>query len=100
MPRVKLQNDTYNKARGGSSRLLDISCAKCGGHICSYQKDGSGHLKRMYVDRMSGLEFEVTDNLRCSGCQELLGMAMIYKKEERAAYRLLPGAVAKKISRL
>ncbi len=100
MPKVKLQNDTYKKARGGSSRLLDISCAKCGCHICLYQKDGPGHLKRMYVDRMSGLEFDVPDNLRCPSCQELLGMRMIYKKEERAAYRLLPGAVAKKNSKL
>lgn len=97
MPRVKLQNDTYKKVRGGSSRLLDISCAKCGCHICSYQKDGPGHLKRMYLDRMNGLEFDVMDNLHCPDCRELLGMRMIYKKEERAAYRLFAGAVSKKI---
>ncbi len=35
--------------------------------------------------------------LRCPECKELLGVHMIYKKEDRPAYRLFVGAVGKKI---
>ena len=60
--RIKFKSDKYKKVRGGYSRLLDISCVRCGQHLCLYQKDGPGLLKRMYLDRIyesekySGLE--------------------------------------------
>jgi hypothetical protein len=52
----KFINDKYKKVRGGYSRLLDITCEKCGNHVCYYQKDGPGILKRMYFDRITGLK--------------------------------------------
>jgi len=95
MPDLKLKSDKYKKARGGYSRLLDISCAKCGQHLCFYQKDGPGILKRMYLDRI----FEpINDSqLICSNCKQLLGIKYIYEKEKRLAFRLFIGGVSKKI---
>jgi hypothetical protein len=56
-------------------------------------------LKRMYLDRMIqpaqniGLKM-----LTCPGCDATLGTSMIYKKENRPAYKLYPGAVAKQLT--
>ncbi len=76
--------------------MLDISCVKCGQHICFYQKDGAGILKRMYIDRMSGTS-SAQKELTCTNCHETLGTRITYKKEDRPAYRLFVGAVSKKI---
>ncbi len=61
-------------------------------------------LKRMYIDRMIGVNIKGTGlkslpNLVCVGCKELLGVPMIYKKETRLAYRLFVGAITKKITK-
>ena len=93
-----LKNDKYRKARGGHSRLLDVSCAKCNTHLFYYQKDGPGILKRTYLDRIVGSKIGKS-NLVCPKCKELLGVSMIYKKENRQAIRLFAGAVSKKITK-
>ena len=49
---MEWKNDTYRKARGGYARLLAVSCATCGTHLFSYQKDGPGLVKRLYLDRI------------------------------------------------
>jgi hypothetical protein len=105
MAKQTLKNDKFKKARGGHSRLLDISCEKCGTHICYYQKDGPGILKRMYIDRIDGLNlagYSLKDlpQLICANCKQHLGVPMNYKKEDRLAYRLFVGAVSKKITSL
>lgn len=92
----KFINDKYKKARGGYSRLLDITCEKCGNHVCYYQKDGPGILKRMYVDRMLDTS-KANKQLTCSKCGWLLGNKIVYEKENRPAYRLFVGAVIKRI---
>lgn len=93
-----LKKDKYRRARGGHSRLLDLSCSKCGTHVAYYQKDGPGILKRMYVDRI--IDSKVSQkNLECPKCKELLGVSMIYKKENRPAIRLFEGSVSKKITK-
>jgi len=106
--RIKFKSDKYKKVRGGYSRLLDISCARCGQHLCLYQKDGPGLLKRMYLDRIyesdkySGLEkqpLKSIPNLICSGCGQTVGVVYIYEPENRLAFRLFVGEVAKKIVR-
>lgn len=92
----KFQRDKYQKSRGGSSRVLDVSCGSCEMHIAYYQKDGPGLLKRMYVDRF----IDSTPNeaeLHCNRCDRVLGVLINYKKENRAAYRLFVGSVKKKI---
>lgn len=108
MLEIKFKSDNYKKSRGGYSRLLDISCAKCGQHLCFYQKDGPGILKRMYIDRIyesnkySGLEnqpLKSIPQLTCSNCKTLIGMPYIYEKEKRLAFRLFVGGVSKKITK-
>ncbi|MEO5928276.1 MAG: hypothetical protein ABIO72_06120 [Patescibacteria group bacterium] len=103
MKKQILKSDKFKKARGGYSRLLEIGCTKCGHAICLYQKDGPGILKRMYVDRMlrsdklQNLTLKELPQLACSSCKEHVGVPFIYKKENRLAYRLFVGSVAKKI---
>ena len=95
----KFQSDKFKKVRGGNSRWLSVFCEKCKEPIVTYQKDGPGILKRMYLDRMKDIDTSkwLTLNLECSNCKTLLGVPIIYKKEDRPAIRLLPGMVGKKI---
>ncbi len=107
-PNIVFKKDQFRKARGGTSRLLSIICSHCGNHICYYQKDGPGILKRIYLDRIfesdyQGLENNVLKSLPqfiCPVCKEHLGAPIIYKKEKRLAFRLFVGAVIKKIVKL
>lgn len=92
-----LKNDKYKHSRGGYSRLLDISCQKCSTHICNYQKDGPGTLRRMYLDRISLPSVStLKKELTCSN-NHLIGIKMIYEKEDRPAFRLFVDSVSKKI---
>ena len=52
MKTTVFKNDKFKRARGGYSRMLQISCEKCNAKICKYQKDGPGNLRRMYIDRI------------------------------------------------
>jgi len=92
-----LKNDKYKKVRGGYSRLLNISCQKCSEHICIYQKDGPGNLRRMYIDRIS--DAKVSISKKDLSCQKghLIGVKIIYEKEKRPAFRLFVDSVVKKI---
>lgn len=92
----KFKNDKFKKNRGGSSRVLCVTCEGCGGHLVYYQKDGPGILKRMYVDRFIDT-IPDGDDLKCQSCERILGVLINYKKENRMAYRLFVGAVNKKI---
>jgi hypothetical protein len=96
-PKLTLKNDKYKKARGGRSCWLELSCEKCKNKIVTYQKDGPGILKRLYIDRMIGKNIPTGKDLTCSKCKTLLGVWIIYKKENRPAYRLFAGAVEKKV---
>lgn len=94
------KNDKYKKVRGGYSRLLNISCQKCDEHVCLYQKDGSGNLRRMYVDRIIQNKVPISGkNLNCRN-SHLLGVKMIYEKENRPAFRLFVDSVNKKIVKI
>lgn len=97
---IEFKKDKYKRARGGYSRLLKISCSKCGTLLCHYQKDGPGDLKRMYVDRISDVKFVAGKQLVCHKCKQVVGVKYVYEKENRPAYRLFVGAVAKKITKL
>lgn len=93
---MKFKNDNFKHARGGHSKFLDILCSKCNSHIAYYQKDGPGVLKRMYIDRIIGLNVNGT-NLECGKCEQLLGIKSVYEKENRLAIRMFVGAVGKKV---
>jgi len=92
---MKLKNDKYRKARGGYSRLLEISCSSCDEKLFNYQKDGPGIIKRLYVDRI--YEIISGPNLKCKNCHKLLGSLFIYEKENRPAYTIYLGSIKKKI---
>ena len=97
MSKTFFKNDKYKKVRGGYSRLLNISCQKCGEHICNYQKDGPGNLRRMYIDRILNPEVSILrKDLSCSN-KHLIGVKIIYEKENRPAFRLFVDSVVKKI---
>ncbi len=97
MVTTKLKNDKFKKNRGGYSRLLNISCESCGTYICLYQKDGPGNLRRMYLDRIDEEKVALTNkSLNCPK-GHLLGVKIIYKKENRPAFRLFADSVIKKI---
>ena len=104
--KIQLKRDKYRKARGGYARLISLSCAKCGTHVCMYQKDGPGPLIRLYFDRItapgnlgrvSELKFSKVPRLLCSSCTRVQAIPLIYKKEKRLAYYLLQDAVVKKV---
>lgn len=101
-----LKQDRYRKTRGGYARFIRLYCAKCSTFLATYQKDGPGVLKRMYLDRifepkhLSNLQddsLKKIPNLICSKCKEIIGTPIIYKKEKRLAVRLFEGSVVKKI---
>lgn len=95
----RFKRDEFQKARGGRSRVLDVCCEACSAHVAYDQKDGSGILKRMYIDRF----IDVTPSgaeLTCGSCHQILGTFTEFKKENRPAYRLYVGAITKKIIRV
>jgi ribosomal protein S27E len=97
------RRDRYLGVRGGSAQFYLIRCAKCREVIALYQKDGQGQLVRMYLDRI----FEPKDlidalskirdkksmkSLTCQGCGALIGVPMVYEREDRLAFRLVRGS--------
>jgi hypothetical protein len=100
MPTYHLTNDAYRRARGGEAHFLDLYCARCGSHLLLYQKDGFGPLLRLYRDRIvdSRKPISAKGALRCATCNEMMGTPMIYAKESRPAFHLVPGATAKRRS--
>ncbi|MFH1188983.1 MAG: hypothetical protein V1652_04035 [bacterium] len=106
MREIELKRDKYKRARGGYSKLLELSCSQCATFVALYQKDGHGSLKRMYLDRiiapetLVGLErtpFKELPLFTCTKCKHVLGAPFLYKKEKRPSFRLFEGSVGKKI---
>ncbi len=99
MPKITtFKNDSFKKSRGGYSRWLSLRCEKCQTPLLTYQKDGPGILKRLYVDRIVfPTDFDPKKNLVCAGCDVLIGILIVYEKENRPAYRLFAEAIEKKI---
>jgi hypothetical protein len=98
--RLKPLNDSFRKDRGGSSEFLDLFCTSCDSYIGTYQKDGSGNLHRLYVDRIHTPyeqyegpfnELKSMPALHCPNpqCDAELATPMIYTKENRLAYRII-----------
>lgn len=94
---MKFINDKYKKSRGGYSRLLVISCEKCGEYVCQYQKDGPGSLRRMYIDRISETKASIQSKTLTCINGHVLGVKIVYDKEKRLAYRLFVDAITKQI---
>ena len=103
--KFKPNKDRYAKSRGGPSAFLYITCANCEEPKMVYQKDGKGRLLRCYSDRIAWPPELVdeqskitTETIReigsvvCSACENILAIPMVYKPENRPAYRLIPGS--------
>jgi len=104
-----LKRDKYKSSRGGYSRLLDVCCRRCEKSILTYQKDGPGNLRRLYLDRifapaelvdLQKMDLKSIPVLKCTHCKEILGTPYIYLKEKRKAYRLYQDSVIKKITKI
>lgn len=97
MATKRLKNDRYRRTRGGYSRMLKITCTKCNSPICTYQKDGPGNLRRMYIDRMQDLAVPTkAKTLTCANAH-ILGVKTVFEKENRPAFRLFVDSISKKI---
>jgi len=97
MPKHVLKNDKYRNKRGGYSRLLEISCQKCGSFVCFYQKDGPGNLRRMYLDRILDNKVPLSGKNFACPKGDVLGVKIVYKKENRDAFRLFVDSIKKMI---
>jgi len=86
---LKFRINRYTKVRG-EPKFLRIFCASCNELVIIYQKDGPGSLLRCYTDRIHypRLVYPGT-SLKCRKCSETIGLPMIYKPEQRPAYRML-----------
>lgn len=104
-----LKKDKYRTSRGSYSRLVNVLCRKCKTVILTYQKDGPGNLRRLYMDRIFYPEnlinlqeknIKLISNLKCKSCGEIIGTPCIYDKEKRKAFRIYQDAVIKKVRKL
>jgi len=93
--KVKVKKDKYFRKRGGTAKIIKVSCAKCNNLILIYQKDGPGWLKRCYLNRIiepkynSKINMEQLKNLTCK-CGEIIGLPMKHK-DRRLAFHLIRG---------
>lgn len=105
----KLRRDRFMSSRGGTSMFYNIYCAQCRRWILLYQKDGKGNLFRLYLDRIHAPENLASlhrmvgkstkfQGLVCNHCNASIGVPMIYKREDRPAFRLIPGTIVKQKS--
>jgi hypothetical protein len=109
--KFKLKKDRFSKARGGASQFFNIFCSQCRTWILLYEKDRRGNLFRLYLDRihapenLAALKNQYTVHsvndispLKCSNCNNLVAVGMIYEPENRLAYRLIYGTYVKQRS--
>ncbi len=103
----KIKKDRYVNVRDGNSHFLNLYCGRCGQYLALYQKDGRGSLIRLYLDRIfdpkelselysKSIEKKNIPNLKCLKCDLLIGIPMLYKPEQRFAFRLIRGSFVKK----
>lgn len=88
---MKIKRDKHLRKRGGTAKIINVLCAKCGNLIFVYQKDGPGWLKRCYFNRIIGMKpnNQNSKRLLCK-CGELIGLTVKHK-DGRLAYRLIRG---------
>ena len=92
---MKLKKDKYFRKRGGTTKIIKVSCMKCGKFIFIYQKDGPGWLKRCYLNRIiepkydNKIDLKQLSSLVCK-CGEIIGSPMKHK-DGRLAFHLIRG---------
>ena len=106
----KIKKDKYLNERGGSAKIIDVKCVKCGRLVLLYQKDGLGWLKRCYFNRIIEPEKYMImhkedkskslvklDNLICI-CGEVIGSPFRYK-DGRLSFLLRRGSFKRNVSK-
>ena len=90
--KFKLIQDKYRNNRGGHSQFINIYCAACNTYLLLYQKDGfkRQQLKRIYIDRIIAPQNAVAQSgkLICPNCEKVIGLPIMYQKEDRSAISL------------
>ncbi len=108
MIKINFKKDKYRESRGGYSRFFNVFCHHCDTKILTYQKDGPGELKRMYLDRivtpenlakLQSLPIKNVENLICTKCKYIIAIPYVYPIEKRKAFRIFAGAITKKITK-
>ncbi len=105
---MKIKKDKYFRERGGTAKIIRISCMQCGNTVLVYQKDGPGWLKRCYLNRIvspekyHGLQSNKNikepknlGNLVCI-CGSIIGYPMKHK-DGRLAFYLIRGKFKRSI---
>jgi hypothetical protein len=70
----KLIVDKFRANRPQWTRIKNISCEKCKAHVCFYQKDGPGELRRMYIDRILESKVNLYSNELLCPNKHILGI--------------------------
>jgi hypothetical protein len=102
LPKFKYKNDSYARKRGAPA-MLSIFCSTCQEFLMCYQKDGPGPLLRCYLDRIhypekikerqyATFSKNSIPKLECGSCNAMIGVPIIYEKEDRPAYHLKHGS--------
>ena len=99
---IKLKDDAYRTVRGGWARMVEVACLHCGASFCSYQKDGGGPLRRLYIDRIIAprISWKNEKVIACKKCKRFLGMAAVWTKERRKCFLVFEGTVKKSIMKM
>ena len=93
----RYSNPGCRKIRG--AHLLEVSCARCGAYIATYQKVGESNFVKMYTERIveGFADFSRSYGaLFCPGCGERIATRYTTKPDKKEAYRLVPAAFHKK----
>jgi hypothetical protein len=105
---MKIKKDKYLRERGGTAKIINVSCDKCGKLIFVYQKDGPGWLKRCYLNRIvspkeyASLSKKIKDpkELKPLICQCGFNLGSPIKhKDGRIAYHLIRGNFKRTINK-
>ncbi len=104
-----LKNDQYRAARGGWARFLNLYCAICQAHLLLYQKDGSGTLYRLYLDRIFApysfaqlqdiADLSAILDLVCPTCKAVIGTPTVWEEENRKAFQLNQDSFTKRVGK-
>jgi hypothetical protein len=102
---MNFRRDSFRQKRGGTSKLLIVSCTACKAAVLSYQKDGIGDLLRCYLNRiaappaLAALQHSAQKKsdltpLICPECKAVMGVPMLHS-DGRLAFRLVPGSFSR-----
>lgn len=94
--RVRTSSVGIIKNRFGKFYLFNLRTSDRWRKLLVYQKDGKGNLHRLYKDRIlrSYVSVDEKSTIKCE-CGKMIAHPMVYEKEKRSAFRLIPGAYSK-----